>query len=248
MAPAAYAAWRDAAKSFEGMVAYGNQDLALISSGETTQERIASVSAGFWSMTGARPVLGRLLMPGETKALVLSHALFERRFAGDPQILGKTVKLKGYLFTVVGVLPEDYQFLFPQQWISGDERRPIDGYIPLREGALRLWLVHASDEEALTEQLGPVPWNVCVMGKLKPGVSLVGARAEMETIYRRVKKEHYPDWPSGIRLDYAPLKEELVRNARSALMVLVGAVGFVLLIASVNVANLLLARNSTRRK
>ncbi|MGO9271861.1 MAG: ADOP family duplicated permease [Terriglobia bacterium] len=246
--PAAYALWRDQAHSFESMVGYINQDLALISSGQSTQERIASVTNGFWDMAGARPELGRLFAAGEPDTIVLSYALFERRFGGDPSVIGKTVTVIGHPFTVTGVLPRDFQFLFPQLWFSGDERRPVDAYIPVPQEALGLWLVKESVFEDLTKRVGPIPWALYVVGKLRPNVSFEQARPEIETIFRQVKREHYPPWQNDLRLHAAPLKEKIVGNTRSALTALLGAVGFVLLIASANVANLLMARASRRRK
>ncbi len=248
VSPAAYVLWRDAASSFESMVAYGNQDLALMSAGESTQERIASITDNFWSVTGAQPALGRLFRPGEPNMIVLSHALFERRFGSDPRVIGKTVTLNGHQFTIKGVLPGNFRFLFPQEWWSWDERRDIDAYIPLPGALLKLWFVRASEEETITKSLGPVSAAVYVVGKLKPKVSIKRARAEMETIYARIKQEHYASWERDLTLHIAPLKNKLVGNARSAVMMLFGALGFVLLIASANIANLLLARASTRQR
>jgi predicted permease len=249
VAPGAYVLWKDQAHSFERMIAYGNQDLALISAGESTQERIASITDGFWGIAAARPELGRLFAEGEPDVMVLSHALFERRFGSDPRVIGKVVSLNGHEFTVVGVLPRDFRFLFPQQTYSGDERRAIDAYIPLPRAALSFWQVTMPQWEAVTNRVGPVPHALCVVGKLKPNIAIEAARAEMEPIYARVAQEHYPSWQREfIRLDVTSLKEKLVGGTRSALMVLFGAVGFVLLIAGANVANLLLARASTRRR
>ncbi len=128
VSPAAYALWRDQAHSFEKMLAYGNDDWAVMSEGESTQERIATVTDDFWSMTGARPEVGRLFTPRESNTMVLSHALFERRFGCDPHVIGKTVTVDGYQFTISGVLPKEFRFLFPQEWRSGNEWREIDAY------------------------------------------------------------------------------------------------------------------------
>ena len=246
VSPAAYVLWRDAASSFESMVAYGNQDLALMTAGESTQERIASITDNFWEVTGARPALGRLFTPAEQNTIVLSHALFERRFESDAGVIGKTVTLNDHPFTITGVLPQNFPFLFPQQF--SDERREIDAYIPLPNPALKIWSVTVPQYEAVTQSVGPTPWAVYVVGKLKPNVPFAGARAEMEGIYSRVEQEHYPSWARDERLHIAPLKEKLVGNTRLALMVIFGAVGFVLLITSTNIANLLLAKTSTRQR
>ena len=248
LSPAAYVLWRDAVTSFERMVAYGNEDLALTAGDAATEERVASVTDGFWDVTGAQPALGRLFRPGESDTIVLSHALFERRFGGDPKIIGKTVALNGHQFTITGVLGENFRFLFPQEWWSVYEHRDIDAYTPLPTPILKLWDVNDQQFDAVTKVTGPAPYAVYVIGKLKADVSMQRARAEMEAIYARIQHERYPSWKRDVRLHLAPLKEKLVGNSRAALMILFGAVGFVLLIASANVANLLLARASTRRR
>jgi predicted permease len=247
--PAAYVQWRDEAHSFESMVGYANQDLALSTGGASDEERITSITDGFWGITGAQPALGRLFGPGQPDTMVLSHGLFERRFGGDPQVIGKTVTVNGHPFTITGVLPEKFRFLFPQQSYRGDVVKEIDAYIPIPEPALKLWTVTEQQLQAVNESAGPSPHAVCVIGKLKPDVSMEQARAEMATVFARVAQEHYPIWMRGdFQLHFAPLKEKVVGNSRPALMVMLGAVGFVLLIASANVANLLLARASTRRR
>jgi len=235
-----YLLWRDQAHSFAGMAAYGNQDLALVAADQASQERIASVTGDFWSITGARPTFGRLFRQGEPDTIVLSYRLFERRFGADSQVIGKSVTLNGHSFTVVGVLSEDFRFLLPQQWVSGDERREIDAYISIPDAA-------ETPGQPVTQKHGPAPFWVSVVGKLRPNIPIEQARAEMETIYARIARE-YPTPLRNRSLHFIPLKEKLVGSARTALMVLLAAVGFVLLIASVNVANLLLARASVRQR
>jgi putative ABC transport system permease protein len=245
--PAAFALWHDRVKSFESLVAYGNQDVAFASRGVVSQERVASVSNEFWQMTGAEPALGRLFKSSEADTIVLSHAVFERRFSSDPKVIGKAVSLNGHTFTVTGVLPQDFRFLFPQQFASGDVRRDIDAYIPLPSATLKFWTMKATDYEALKEAVGPTPHGLCVIGRIKPGVSPNQARNEMQMIFTAVKQDHYPSY-SHVWLDFAPLQEKLVEDTRPALYVLFSAVCFVLLIAVANVANLLLGRASARRR
>jgi putative ABC transport system permease protein len=176
--------------------------------------------------------LGRLFAPGEPDTMVVSHALLERRLGSDPHMIGRAVTVNGHEFTITGVLPRDFRFLFPQQTHSGDERRKIDAYIPLPEAALNFWQVTQQQWEKAAETVGPLPHAVCVVGKLKPNIPLEVARAEMETIYARVAQEHYPSLRrESVRLHIASLKDKLAGQARSALLVLLGAVGFVLLIA-----------------
>jgi putative ABC transport system permease protein len=242
----AYLQWRENAQSFQGMTAYGNQDLALMADGQSSQERIASITGEFWQIVGARPELGRLFSHAEGNAMVLSHALFQRRFAGDPRVIGKTVTVTGHPFTITGVLTHDFRFIFPQQFASGDEQRDIDAYIALKDPLLRLPALPVGPWEAAIGTLGPAPWSVRVVAKLKPDVSMKQARAEMETVYARAF-EQYPSYRrKHVRLNFAGLKEKLVGESKRPLIVLFAAVGFVALIACVNIANLLLARASSR--
>lgn len=235
-----YVLWREQAHSFESMAAYGNQDLALVAADRASQERIASVTGDFWSMTGARPAFGRLFSQGEADTIVLSYRLFERRFGADSQVIGKSVTLNGHAFTIAGVLSEGFRFLFPQQWVSGDERREIDAYISIPDAV-------ETPGQGVAQKRGPAPFWVSVVGKLRPNVPIEQARAEMETIHVRIAQE-YPTPLRNRSLRFIPLKEKLVGSARTALLVLLAAVGFVLLIASVNIANLLLARASVRQR
>ena len=180
---------------------------------------------------------------------MLSYAVFRRRFGSDPHVIGTTITLNGWPFTIAGVLPKDFRFLFPQQWIPGDERRDIDAYIAIPDALMRLAEISWQLEEAALRRLGPAPHALCVIGKRRQNVPFERAHAEMQAIYNRVARETYPDWKREfVTVRIAPLKEKIVGNARRALMVLLAAVGFVLLIATANIANLLLARASTRQR
>jgi putative ABC transport system permease protein len=201
-----YVVWRQEARSFERMTAYGNQDLAVGWRDEATQERIASITGDFWSMTGARPALGRLFAPGELNVIVLTHALFERRFAEDARVLGKSLTLNGHAFTVVGVLPSEFRFWFPQQFASGDEVRDIDGFISIPDAA-------ETPGQTITQARGPAPHWTRVVGKLKPGATLEQARAEITTIHARLARE-YPGPLRRQNLRLAMLNEKLVFATR----------------------------------
>jgi putative ABC transport system permease protein len=240
--------WRTQAHSFEKMAAYGNEDVALVDADNSDTERIASITGDFWNIAGAKPALGHLFEPREPNALVLTWALFERRFNGNPAILGKTVRAGGYPFTIVGVLPKHFRFLFPQELWTGDELRDIDAFIPLRDA-------HETPGDPIRAdpKLGPMPDWVRVVGRLNPNVPFSQAKAEMQGIFDRIARNYpsgflhkYQGTPSPFR--FVLLSERLVGGSRLALTILFGAVAFVLLIATANIANLLLARNSTRQR
>lgn len=244
-----FALWRAQANSFEKMAAYGNEDVALVDADNSDTERIASVTRDFWDITGAKPALGQLFEPREPNTLVLTWALFERRFGSNPAILGKTIMADRHPFTIVGVLPKHFRFLFPQELWTGDELRDIDAFVPLPD-------MHETPGDPIRadSKLGPMPVWVRVVGRLKPNVSFSQAKAEMRGIFDRIAR----NYPSGFThkyqetssrsLRFVLLSEALVGGSRLALMVLFGAVTFILLIASANIANLLLARSSTRQR
>jgi putative ABC transport system permease protein len=246
-----YTAWSSQTHSFESTAAYGNQDLAFMFRGEPSQERIVSLTGNFWDLTNAGPELGRLFRPGESHAMVLSHVLYERRFHGDPGILGQVVTIDGFPFTIIGVLQKDFRFILPQQSFHGDEVRDIDAYIPIPPVLLTLPPMGRQAWEELIRQVGPAPNSLNVMARLRVGVPLALAQSEMDSIHSRIVLEHSPsehvyDRFTGWRMSL--LQQKLAGSARRALMVLLSAVLFVLLIASANIANLLLARATARKR
>jgi putative ABC transport system permease protein len=243
-----YLMWREQAPSLEKMTAYGTQDLAVAIGDAASQERIASITGDFWSMTGAQPAAGRLFGSGEVNTIVLSWALFERRFRGDSRAIGTTITVNGWPFTVSGVLPKGFRFHFPQQAVSGDEVRDIDAYIPIPDALMPLAPAGVQHWEAVTKRHGPAPFWVCVAGKLKEDARFEGARAEMQTIYTRIAAHDPGPLRTSRVLRFTTLHEKLAGDARRPLVILLVAVAFVLLIACANIANLLFARASTRQR
>ena len=245
-----YSTWKDQSHSFDSIAAYGNQDLALMYKGRPSQERVVSITGDFWNLSGAQIALGRVFPESEPHAIVLSHELFERRFNGDPHILGQTVTINGFPFTITGVLPRSFEFLFPQQYSRAGERG-IGAYIAWPTSVMRLPMMGSISWQAIVRELGPMPDYVCVVARLRPGVSLATARSEIGSIRSRILQGHDAyehQYDNFQRWRMKTLKEKLAGGARPALMVLLTAVGFVLLIAIANIANLLLARATTRRR
>jgi putative ABC transport system permease protein len=247
-ANAEYLSWKAQSRSFDRIAAYGNDDVAMVSDGRATQERIAFVTGDFWSITAAQPALGRLFAEQEADELVLSWPFYQRRFGGNPQAIGTTVTLAGHVYRIAGVLRPEFQFALPQQYIPGDEVRGIDGYIAIPSGILALpnplpavtWI-------AAQERMGPSAHAVYVIGRLKRGATFEQAGAEMHAIYDRSISQK-PSYARDDVLDFAPLREKLARGERRPLLVLLAAVAFVLLIACGNIANLLIARSASRRR
>ena len=228
--------WRAQAQSFDKMFCY-EYDNQTITYGSTTDRRmVAEVSGDLWPLVAVKPASGRLFTDADKVVVVLTHSLFQRRFAADPSVIGKTVIMDGHPTTVVGVLPQGFRFLFPTPSRANTEPLEIEAYVPTA-------VTPATQIRSRNNVI------VSVVARLKPGVSLLQARSEMEAIQARIVKQY-----SGIvnfgqtELRVVPLQEKLVGNARPALLILLGAVTFVLLIACSNIAGLLLARASTRRR
>jgi len=214
------------AGSFESMAAINGGGITLTGSGAALRVESAEVSASFFDVLRARPSLGRGFEPNEnepgyTKVAVLGHELWRSRFGADPSLVGQTVQLNREPHLVVGVASRG--FAFPE--------------------GTQIWTPIEYDPRFRSNSRGA--WYLGVIARLKPGASVPGAREEVATIGGRLARE-YPDENEGVGATVTPLHESLVGRSRPALLVLLGAVGLVLLIACVNVANLLLARMAAR--
>jgi len=232
LSPPNYRDWKGQSESFEDMGAFASTRLTLTGGGaEPERLSAAYVTEGFFSVLQAQPRIGRTFTPeedtpGNGRVIILSHGLFERRFGSDPKIIGTSITINGNPYTVVGVMPKD--FITPKP----DDRTPPE-----------LWAPLAADYDKQNRRAD----YLNVVGRLKTGVMLQQARAEMEAITQRLERE-YPNSNTGWRPIVMPLHERFVGDIRPALLVLLGAVCFLLLIACANVANLMLARSTARQK
>ena len=214
------------ATTLENAAAVSTGRAILTGEGEPTRLPIAEVSASLFSVLRVRPALGRVFnanenTPGSANVVILSHAIWQQRFGGDPGVIGHRVTLDGIAKEVVGVMPAG--FSYP----SGREA----------------WLPLEYDENFVTRQRGA--WYLDVVARLKPDVTPQQSAAEVETLGRQLARQ-YPNDNGEIGMTTYPLLESMVGDIRRAVLVLLGAVGFVLLIACTNVANLLLARAAAR--
>ncbi|MEN6426946.1 MAG: ABC transporter permease [Phycisphaerales bacterium] len=229
-----YLSWRSESQTLEEMAAYSGREYDL--TGVEVPERLqgAAVTAGFFGLLGIRPACGRAFLaeedrPGGPPAVVLSHALWQRLFSSNPDVLGTSVTLNGASHTVVGVLPADFRF---------PDDLEVDVLGPLALPAEPDW--NAQGFRA-----------VSVLGRMKPGIALEQTKAELETISHRadgIVSPLFARTRAGLEVRVVPLHERLVGNVRLLLYVLSGAVAFILLIACANVAHLGLARSTVRRK
>jgi len=225
-------------EEFAGTTGGGAQTLEVGSStGEEIPEKIDArfVTGNLFSMLGVTPILGRNFTPAEDvfngpATVMLSYAFWQRQYGADPTIVGKTIKLNNQAATIVGVLSPNFHLLVPPEAFFNKE---VD-----------IWRPAQLNYEQFPRNLT----ILTAMGRLKKGVTLAQAQSEMDRIAAQLRAENEVHKTSGMRIRLVPLHKDIVKGVRLSLVVLMGAVGFVLLIACGNVANLLLARASARQK
>jgi putative ABC transport system permease protein len=232
--------YREQNKLFEQMASLAYDDFILTSGDEPEHVQGTMASSNFFDTLGVKPALGRTFsveegQPGADRVVVISNGLWKRRYGSDTSLLGQTITLNGASFTVIGVTPPDFQS--PEK---GDEL-----WIPMSfDGGDRVRIPSNATPEALKTR------NVRFLksvARLKPGVSVENARAEMEKIASNLEQQ-YPDKNASISVSALSINEHVTGKIKPALIILLAAVSFVLLIACANVANLLLARASARQK
>ena len=225
--------WRAQSKSFEEVAAFDSQWLTLVGGDEPERITTEFVSAPYFSLLGVSPARGRVFQPDEdlvskqALVVVLSDALWKRRFNADPEIVGRTVTLccAARQYTVVGVMGPGFRGLSDRA---------------------ELWVPFAAYASPQT-MADRGSRGFAALARLKPGVTLGAAQAEMDAISRQLEQA-YPDTNEKRAVELSPLDVELFGNIRPALLTLMAAVAFVLLIACANVANLLIARSEARRR
>lgn len=221
--------WQKGNHSFSTLSAFRSEDYNLTGSGQPERLHAHMISAEFFPTLGLRPLIGRNIRPEEDRAggnpvAILGDGLWKRKFASSSEILGKSISLNGKPHTIVGVA---------QTRISGIS--PSDIYVPIGQ-----W----TDPTFLDRRIS---MGMNSIARLKPGVSFAQAQADMNSIAQNLALA-YPEADKGTGITVVPLKNDVVGNVRGILLVLLGAVGFVLLIACANVANLLLARSTGRTR
>ena len=222
--------WRQQNQVFTQIAAtrFNSYNLTGVDEPERLQGR--DITANFFDVLGVKPAMGRNFLPEEDHAnsnrtCIISHGLWQRRFGSDPAIIGKQLTLSGQSYTVIGVMPQAYRF-----------GTPTDVFVPLG--------LKEADEMIAQRDNHP---GIYAYARLKPGVTFEQAEVEMKAIARRLAQA-YPKENTDNSVTLIPLREYFVGDIRTSLLILLGAVGFVLLIACANVANLLLARATSRTR
>jgi len=228
-----FMAWKDLNHVFEQVGASGGAgDSNLTGAGQAVRVSVTNVTTNYFPMLGVRPLLGRTFLASEGKlgsdhVALLSESLWRNQFGGDPHILGRAIHLDGSAYTVVGVMP-----------------------VNLRYPSADVWTPFALNEERFSAH-SPRWAILAVVGRLKPDIGIAQAQSDLQVITEQVGKDYPPQasrFRANVRVEVIPLHEMLVQHVRSLLLILMGAVVLVLVIACLNVANLLLSRAVARGK
>jgi predicted permease len=239
------AEWRVRHESFSRIAAFSSRTADLADGGNPERVGAAGVTAGFFETLGVTPLLGRTLAPDEEAhggppVALIGHGLWQRRFGGDPALVGKGISINGDTRTLIGILPPDFDFPRGAEWPA---------FFPFA-GRTEVWLPLGF--RAQDDGTGWSNWQsrdergLVVIGRLKPAASRQ-AQAQMDAFAARAAHDH-PDTHQGLRLKLVPLREQMAGHSYKSLLILFAAVALLLIIACVNVANLLLARGVARQQ
>jgi predicted permease len=221
--------WQKQNRTTEAMASYRDDNYNLTGMGEAERVPVGQVSAEFFPVLGEKPIMGRFFnadddRPGASPVIVLGEGFWKRKFGGAPDVLGKTILLNGIGYTVIGVVRDNFKIFTDGQV-----------YVPIGQ-----W-----NDPTFRDRT--ISMGMDVVARLRPGVTVAQARADMDSVAREQAID-YPNSNGGMGITTIPLLQDLVGKRKAILLILLGAVGFVLLIACVNVANLLLARATGRAR